>query len=205
MADGAWISSETEDEIYDRALVLGRKDIRNEFERLEKNPPDGCYIKANHDDDDLLYWEATVFGPKGSLYEGGVFDITLKCIAENPFVLPDVTFITNIYHPIVKRHSKICEWCLLRNVDAYNSGSWHKSMACVLARHFTPSLPTIVFSYQFSEVQLAYSNASTKSFSTFPQDFVSTGTGAVDRARVTQQAASRSGIGPPKITPLSAA
>ncbi|XP_065189653.1 ubiquitin-conjugating enzyme E2 D4-like [Sycon ciliatum] len=108
MADGAWISAETEDENYDQALVLGRKNIRNEFERLERNPPDGCYIKANHDDD-FLYWEATVFGPKGSPYEGGVFDITLKCIDENPFVLPDVTFITKIYHPIVKRHSKICE------------------------------------------------------------------------------------------------
>ncbi|XP_065189650.1 ubiquitin-conjugating enzyme E2 D4-like [Sycon ciliatum] len=128
MADGAWISAETEDEIYDRALVLVRKaDIRNEFERLERNPPDGCYIKANHDDD-FLFWEATVFGPKGSPYEGGVFDITLKCKEENPFVWPDVTFITKIYHPIIKRHSKICEWCLLRNVDADNSGPWHKGI-----------------------------------------------------------------------------
>ncbi|XP_065189652.1 ubiquitin-conjugating enzyme E2 D1-like [Sycon ciliatum] len=113
MAEGGWRIAETQEEVWARAWdkELGKKHVRNEYERLERNPPDGCYVQAI--DENSLHWQATVVGPPSSVYEGGVFHITLKYKDEDPFVWPEVTFITKIYHPlIVNENGKICERCL---------------------------------------------------------------------------------------------
>ena len=45
--------------------------INRELKIFNKDPPANC--SAGPIDDDIYHWEATVLGPHGSVYEGGIF------------------------------------------------------------------------------------------------------------------------------------
>lgn len=53
-------------------------------------------------ENDLFKWTATVLGPEGSPYEGGVFNLIIFVPSDYPFRAPDVKFETKVYHPNVK-------------------------------------------------------------------------------------------------------
>jgi len=67
---------------------------------------------------DLFKWRATVVGPEGTPYEGGVFNVSITVPTEYPFRPPEVLFTTKIYHPNVKTDTgEICaEYALLFRV-----------------------------------------------------------------------------------------
>ncbi|KAF8874415.1 ubiquitin-conjugating enzyme/RWD-like protein [Infundibulicybe gibba] len=49
-------------------------------------------------DDSLFLWEATLPGPEGSLYEGGMFEVEMRLASDYPFTAPKANFKTRIYH-----------------------------------------------------------------------------------------------------------
>ncbi|KAI0746427.1 ubiquitin-conjugating enzyme/RWD-like protein [Daedaleopsis nitida] len=65
-------------------------------------------IKLAPSDDDLFHWNATIPGPEGSVYEGGVFSVEISLAHDYPFSAPRVTFRTRIYHMNINDRGSIC-------------------------------------------------------------------------------------------------
>ena len=58
--------------------------------------------------DNLLIWEAVIFGPEETIWDGGCFKLILEFNEEYPVKPPDVRFCTTIFHPNVYNDGKIC-------------------------------------------------------------------------------------------------
>ena len=73
---------------------------------LKKNPVDNC--SAGPVDNTLTTWKATIFGPEGTPYHGGVFNLDINITPEYPFKPPSIYFTTPIYHCNINRSGGIC-------------------------------------------------------------------------------------------------
>jgi len=51
------------------------------------------------DESDLFEWRIWIEGPKETLYEGGVFQLTLKFPMDYPMSPPELRFISDFWHP----------------------------------------------------------------------------------------------------------
>ena len=81
--------------------------IRKEIEDMKKNPPDNCSAGPT-DEKDLFTWRATIVGPEGSPYHGGIFNLSINIPADYPFKAPKIVFTTKIYHCNVNSNGAIC-------------------------------------------------------------------------------------------------
>lgn len=79
--------------------------LMTELRVMKSDPLDG--IQAEPLDDFACHWQATLEGPAGSPYEGGLFFLYIKVPASYPLTPPIVRFITKIFHPNVSRHGDI--------------------------------------------------------------------------------------------------
>ena len=55
-----------------------------------------------------MEWTATIPGPLGTPFEGGLFDLEIKFPEEYPFKPPSVKFLTQIYHCNVSSSGNVC-------------------------------------------------------------------------------------------------
>ena len=83
------------------------KRIRKELEEMQKNPPENCSAGLVNERDPYE-WRATIIGPEGSPYQGGIFYLKIHLSADYPFKAPHITFITKIYHCNVNANGSIC-------------------------------------------------------------------------------------------------
>jgi len=74
-------------------------------------------VMAKPLDSALYHWQATIRGPVGSPYEGGLFYLYLKVPFTYPFNPPEVRFLTKIFHPNVSRHGDI-------GIDSIQKSIW---------------------------------------------------------------------------------
>ncbi|OXU25103.1 hypothetical protein TSAR_006675 [Trichomalopsis sarcophagae] len=82
-----------------------RNRLRIELKGLRSDPPEG--IEATPLDQMCCHWQATITGPAGSPYEGGVFYLYLQVPYSYPMRPPVVRFLTKILHPNVSRHGDV--------------------------------------------------------------------------------------------------
>ncbi|KAG7189105.1 hypothetical protein KM043_008680 [Ampulex compressa] len=82
-----------------------RNRLRGELKSLRIDPPEG--IEATPMDQMCCHWQATITGPVGSPYEGGLFYLYLRVPYSYPMCPPIVRFLTKILHPNVSRHGDV--------------------------------------------------------------------------------------------------
>ena len=82
------------------------KRLHIELAELKKNPPANC--SAGPDENDMMYWVATIMGPAESPYEGGIFKLSICFSNDYPFKPPTINFVTPIYHCNVDERGRIC-------------------------------------------------------------------------------------------------
>jgi len=74
---------------------------------MQKSPPENCSAGPINDND-LFQWRATIMGPEGTPYHGGIFNLKINLPADYPFKAPHITFLTKIYHCNVNSNGSIC-------------------------------------------------------------------------------------------------
>lgn len=82
------------------------KRLSHEAQEMKTHPPENC--SAGPDGDNLVKWKATIIGPKGSPFDGGVFHLDISYPTDYPFKPPKVKFATPVYHPNINKTGDIC-------------------------------------------------------------------------------------------------
>ena len=84
------------------------KRIKKEMDEMQKTPPENCSAGPVNDASDPYTWHATIIGPEGSPYHGGIFKLVINIPVDYPFKAPKITFKTKIYHCNVNSNGSIC-------------------------------------------------------------------------------------------------
>jgi ubiquitin-conjugating enzyme E2 D/E len=89
-----------------KSTIVNR--IMKEIDDMRKFAPDNCSAGPEKDSN-IMLWKATIFGPKESPFENGIFYLTIEFPSEYPFKPPNIKFNTPVYHPnINKTTGAIC-------------------------------------------------------------------------------------------------
>ncbi|KAJ1916679.1 Ubiquitin-conjugating enzyme E2 2 [Mycoemilia scoparia] len=83
-----------------------RRRLMRDFKRLQKDPPVG--ISGAPCADNIMKWNAVIFGPADTPFEDGTFKLVLEFEETYPTKPPNVKFVSKIYHPNVYISGDIC-------------------------------------------------------------------------------------------------
>ena len=81
-------------------MASSAKLLAKELGSLQDEPMEGFRI-ALVDDNNLYDWHVVIFGPPGTLYQGGYFKALIRFPGDYPYSPPSFKFVTRIWHPNV--------------------------------------------------------------------------------------------------------
>jgi len=117
------------------------KRLLKEISDMKENPDTDC--SAGPKNNQLNLWSATIFGPKDTPYEGGVFNLEIRFTKDYPFKPPLVKFITPIYHCNISSCGGICLDILKQNWSPALTISKLLISICSLLSEPNPSDPLV--------------------------------------------------------------
>ncbi|CAI9754605.1 unnamed protein product [Fraxinus pennsylvanica] len=80
-----------------RMSTPSRKRLMRDFKRLQQDPPAG--ISGAPQDNNIMLWNAVIFGPDDTPWDGGTFKLTLQFTEDYPNKPPTVRFVSRMFHP----------------------------------------------------------------------------------------------------------
>ncbi|KAH8379513.1 hypothetical protein KR009_005394 [Drosophila setifemur] len=80
--------------------------ISQELSEFHKEPPFGVTVEPSGDD--LFHLKATIKGPPGTPYAGGIYQLDLRLPINYPFAPPEILFVNKIYHCNISETGRIC-------------------------------------------------------------------------------------------------
>ncbi|CAN6297497.1 unnamed protein product, partial [Urochloa humidicola] len=83
-----------------------RKRLMRDFKRLQQDPPAG--ISGAPHDNNIMLWNAVIFGPDDTPWDGGTFKLTLQFTEDYPNKPPTVRFVSRMFHPNIYADGSIC-------------------------------------------------------------------------------------------------
>lgn len=73
---------------------------------LQNDPPSG--VTGAPMDTNIMLWQAVIFGPDDTPWEGGTFKLVLEFTEDYPNKAPQVRFLTKMFHPNIYNDGQIC-------------------------------------------------------------------------------------------------
>eukprot|EP01025_Chloroclados_australasicus_P008766 TRINITY_DN13206_c0_g1_i1.p4 TRINITY_DN13206_c0_g1~~TRINITY_DN13206_c0_g1_i1.p4 ORF type:complete len:154 (-),score=19.70 TRINITY_DN13206_c0_g1_i1:499-960(-) len=99
-----------------------RKRLMRDFKRLQQDPPEG--INGSPNSENIMKWNAVIFGPEDTPWDGGTFRLTIEFSEEYPNKAPVVKFMSHMFHPNIYNDGSICldilqnQWSPIYDVSA---------------------------------------------------------------------------------------
>jgi ubiquitin-conjugating enzyme E2 A len=90
--------------------------------RLQNDPPSG--VTGAPMDTNIMLWQAVIFGPDDTPWEGGTFKLVLEFTEDYPNKAPQVRFLTKMFHPNIYNDGQICldilqnQWSPIYDISA---------------------------------------------------------------------------------------
>jgi ubiquitin-conjugating enzyme E2 A len=103
-------------------LSSAKKRLMKDFKKLQRDPPSG--ISGAPVDANIMLWQAVIFGPDDTVWEGGTFTLLMSFTEEYPNKPPKVKFVTKMFHPNVYNDGSICldilksQWSPIYDISA---------------------------------------------------------------------------------------
>ena len=85
---------------------MAERRLIKDLKKLESEQNEG--INATPDNDSLFRWNAVIFGPEDTIWEGGIFKLYLEFSEDYPNKPPKVKFLTKLFHPNIYNDGSIC-------------------------------------------------------------------------------------------------
>ena len=88
---------------------LAKRRLLNDFKHIKESPDtDDESVLASPHEDDIMVWDCVIFGPEDSVWENGVFKLTMKFSDQYPHKPPEVKMLTKVFHPNFYINGSIC-------------------------------------------------------------------------------------------------
>lgn len=86
--------------------TTARKRLMQDLKKITTDPPHG--IVAAPCTDNIMVWNAVIFGPEDTPFENGTFRLTISFDETYPSKPPIVKFATKMFHPNIYADGNIC-------------------------------------------------------------------------------------------------
>jgi len=74
-----------------------RKRLIKDFKQLTNLQQTGVF--ASPQENNMMLWEAIIFGPEDTIWDGGCFKLFLEFTEEYPIKPPNIKFRSQMFHP----------------------------------------------------------------------------------------------------------
>jgi len=81
--------------------------LQQQLKKLLSEPVEG-FAAEIPDDSNMYNWRIYLEGPKDTLYEGGIFQLSMTFPKDYPMAPPELQFLSDFWHPNVYADGKVC-------------------------------------------------------------------------------------------------